>query len=267
MENLLEIAQKKFKKTKEGVNNFSKDFKIFLLECYIHLTPASYGNQIQKRILKHLNKVEPLSSKRNCADFSIGNWELLLCNEYIKKVMDYYEANKYFISDNMIAPYRNVLLTLLNYFREKYNYSGEIKVSYLNKSGSYTIRNLRPYQKYTHYLIFIVDCEDSFKYKISLIERNVLSKTLHLSDMHGIKDVNVDVTNKHLGGTIKKNSYEEEIIFNEYNLLESNSFESINNEITKILRPAEEEISKLTFEEIIEICPNFQDVYNKITTR
>ena len=114
MENLLEVAQTKYVKTKEGVTNFSKDFKTFLLECYIHLTPASYGYQIQNRVLKSLKKIEVKSSKKNCADFSIGNWKLLLCNQYLAQVMKFYEHNKYFMDDRTISPFRNVLLDILN---------------------------------------------------------------------------------------------------------------------------------------------------------
>jgi hypothetical protein len=72
------------------------------------------------------------------------------------------------------------------------------------------------------------------------------------------------VTNKHLGGVVKKNSYEEAIIFDEYNLLKSNSFEGINDVIDNILQPAEEEISKLSLEDILEICPDFQNMYYKV---
>jgi hypothetical protein len=99
---------------------------------------------------------------------------------------------------------------------------------------------------------------------MSLIERNVIYNTLRLTDMHGVKDVNIDVTNKHLGGVVKKNSYEEAIIFDEYNLLKSNSFEGINDVIDNILQPAEEEISKLSLEDILEICPDFQNMYYKV---
>ena len=268
MENLLEIAKGKYEKAKEGADNFSQDFQTFLLECYIHLTPASYGYQIQNRILKSLNKVEVKSSKKNCADFSIGNWKLLLCNPYLSQVMKYYEHHKYFMDDRTITPFRNVLLDILNKLHEIYYFNCEVKVSYLNKNGIYTLRNLRPYQDYTHYLIVFVDCEDSFKYKISLVEKNVINNTLHLSDMHGIKDVNINVTNKHLGGVVKKDSYEEIMIFNEYNLLKSNNnIESINDAIDSILQPFEDEISKLTFEDILEICPDFNYIFNRVNRR
>jgi hypothetical protein len=267
MENLLEVAQTKYVKTKEGVTNFSKDFKTFLLECYIHLTPASYGYQIQNRVLKSLKKIEVKSSKKNCADFSIGNWKLLLCNQYLAQVMKFYEHNKYFMDDRTISPFRNVLLDILNKLHDKYFLNGEVKVSYLNKKGIYTLRNLRPYQNYSHYLIVFIDCEDSFNYKMSLVSKDIISDTLHLSDMHGVKDVNIDVTNKHLGGVVKKNSYEEYIIFNKYNLLKSNDFESIDDAIDLLLKPFEDEISKLTLEDISEICPNFNEIFDRVTRR
>ena len=172
------------------------------------------------------------------------------------------------MDDRTITPFRNVLLDILNKLHEIYYFNCEVKVSYLNKNGIYTLRNLRPYQDYTHYLIVFVDCEDSFKYKISLVEKNVINNTLHLSDMHGIKDVNINVTNKHLGGVVKKDSYEEIIIFNEYNLLKSNNnIESINDAIDSILQPFEDEISKLTFEDILEICPDFNYIFNRVNRR
>ena len=59
---------------------------------------------------------------------------------------------------------------------------------------------------------------------MSLVEKEVIYDTLHLCDMHGVKDVNIDVTNKHLGGVVKKNSYEESVIFDEYNLLNLSKF-------------------------------------------
>lgn len=267
MEHLLEIAKSKYEKSKEGAVNFSKDFKTFLLECYIHLTPASYGCQIQNRVVKHLSKIESVSSKKNCADFSIGNWELLLYNEYLKKVMEYYEFHKYFMDRYSHSCFYNVLIKIINEFHKRYYFNCEVKVSYLNKSGSYTIRNIRPYQDYTHYLLVFIDCEDSFNYRMSLVEKDVIYDTLRLSDMHGIKDVNVGVTNKHLGGTVKKNSYDETLIFEKCNLLKSNTFDAINNEINNILQPAEEEISKLSFEDILEICPDFEHIYERVLRR
>jgi len=265
MTTLLEVATEKFKKSKKGVTDFSKDFQTFLIECFIHLTPASYGYQIQNRILGSLKKIQVKSSKDNCGDFTIGNWELLLCNEYLAQVMKFYEFNKYFMGENTIAPFRNVLLTILQEISIRYCLPCEIKVSYLNKNSKYyTLRNLRPYQNYTHYLIVFVDCDDSFKYKISLVNKNVINNLLTLSDMHGVKDVNIDVTNRHLGCVVNKNSYEESVIFDECNLLESNSLECVNDTIDAILKFAEESVSKLTLGEILEICPEFNDILSRV---
>ena len=264
MENLLEIAESKFIKSKEGATNFSKDFQTFLIECYIHLTPASYGYQIQNRVLEHLNKIEPVSSKKNCADFSIGNWKLLLSNVYLNRAVTYFLENQSEMSTIWVARFYSCFTKILEVFNEKYYFNCEVKVSYLNKNGLYTLRNLRPYQNYSHYLIIFIDCENSFSYNMSLVEKEVIYKTLRLSDMHGIKEVNVNVTNKHLGGIVKKRSYEEAIIFDDYNLLKSNSFKAINDVIDNILQPAEEEISKISLEDILEICPDFQTIFYKV---
>jgi hypothetical protein len=264
MEHLLEIAESKYKKSKEGAVNFSDDFQTFLIECYIHLTPASYGYQIQNRVLKYLNKIEPVSSKKNCADFSIGNWKLLLCNEYLNRTVKFFQEDDFRMGVIWTARFYNNFMNILERFHKKYYFNCEVKVSYLNKNGMYTLRNLRPYQNYTHYLIIFIDCENSFSYQMSLVEKDVIYNTLRLTDMHGVKDVNIDVTNKHLGGVVKKHSYEEALIFDDYNLLKSNSFEGINDVIDNILQPAEEEISKLSLEDILEICPDFQNMYYKV---
>ena len=62
----IKIATEIFDKRKNFIEN--DNFRYFIIDCYINLTPQSYGGKINKRIIKEINalSVSPRLDKGDC---------------------------------------------------------------------------------------------------------------------------------------------------------------------------------------------------------
>jgi hypothetical protein len=156
-------------------------------------------------IIEYLGKdVLTIPATWNCGDFALGS-ESLMRNKLLGKILNKLDV---IIGKTKIKDSKSMLKMrndIIQRFFEIVSTFYEIKTSYLNDKGSYTIGNIRTYQNYQNLVILLVDCEDSFNYRILLIPKDDL-KDFNMHHQHGTKESNNDTKNPHLSFHIKKGS-------------------------------------------------------------
>jgi hypothetical protein len=107
----------------------------------------------------------------------------------------------------------------------------EFKVSFLsNKTETYSITHIRPWQNLDYYLLCFVDCTKNFTPNFYVVDKSVISQ-LKSGYMNGTPQSNQYNTNIELRATVKYDSDNMFIIKNA-NLLEDTSLDSLRMFIT-----------------------------------
>lgn len=207
--NLLEQAKNKYKSNKSNSNiNYKQPFNEFILNCYLHTNPASYGKYIEKKLIYDLNMahigIEEVSSKDDCGDFKL-----------VPRLnpLNYYEKEY------------DVILNISHIPKLSKNF--EIKVSYLGKTEGYTIRNIRPYQDINGgYIICLIDCENDFKEEFYIISYKTMNEIFNLIHMNGVSFHHEESVFQNMGASFKKDSFSHEQL-KKYSLIDGDTFDSI----------------------------------------
>lgn len=111
---------------------------------------------------------------------------------------------------------------------EKYS---EIKISFLSQKNDYNITHIRPWQKFSTYIICFVDCANDFNPSFMVINKFELNK-LNLGAMSNTKEANADNHNIELRITIRNNSKEHDFLLKN-NLLSGTNYSDLKNYIKK----------------------------------
>jgi hypothetical protein len=201
---LLEKAKHKFKTSNDDIPLYGYIHDL-VIECYVRYEPSKRGKTLQKLIINYLNEygvkspdswnngdffIKPKNLIKNRQLYNINNY--LHSNELSKKI-----GNKKKINSIIKGFSKRVYESVSTFF--------EIKTSYLNSGGYYSINNIRTYQNYEYLILLLVDCEYDFKYRLIMIPKSELGG-IKMSHMHGTKESNNGTKNPHLSFSIKKGS-------------------------------------------------------------
>ena len=180
----LELSKKLRTAKKNGstIPDLDLPFNEFILECYLHSYPCSYGKYVERKFIHDTNKtksyVKELPPKMNKGDFEL-----------------YHPT--YFYHENMGV-----------YFYDIEKFSFEVKTSFLGKDNGYAVRNIKPYQEINGgYIICLIDCDNDFKEEIYVVDFADLKKSFTLTHMDGTADNHSEDGFKNLGLSFKKDSY------------------------------------------------------------
>ena len=176
-----------------------------LMKCYIKYDPSKRGNILQKLIIQYLGRdAYRAPASWDCGDFALGS-KTFSINDLFGKILSTLDSiissSNVKDSKEMIKMRKGIIQRLFETFSTFY----EIKTTYLSNDGYYTIGNSRTYQKYKNLIILMVDCEDSFNYRILSIPKEDL-KEIKMHHQHGTKESNNDTKNPHLSFHVKRGS-------------------------------------------------------------
>jgi hypothetical protein len=201
---LLAEATNKFKTSNDDIK-LEGNIIDLLMKCYIKYDQSKRGNTLQKLIIEYLGKdVLTIPATWNCGDFALGV-ESFKGNKLLSKIL---KKLDYIIGETKVKDSKSMIKMrndIIQRFFEIVSTFYEIKTSYLNDKGSYTIGNIRTYQNYHNLIVLLVDCEDSFNYKLLSIPKEDL-KEFKMHHQHGTKESNNDTKNPHLSFHVKKGS-------------------------------------------------------------
>ena len=174
-------------KINEGINKYLENkryvvssnidipFKEFLIDSYLNHAPASYGKYIQEKIMYDFN-VMGLEMKPSPTKDNKGDYKMSIKTGLIE-------------------------------------YWFELKSSYLNKNGGYSIRNIRPYQSINGgYIICFIDCLNNFSEEIYIVDYKFLKDNFNMSHMNGTKDKHKKNGFKNFSATIIKDSIKHDLL-------------------------------------------------------
>jgi hypothetical protein len=206
----LELAKKLRTTKKNGstIPDLDLPFNEFILECYLHSYPCSYGKYIEQKFIHDINKtksyVNELSPKMNKGDFEL-------------------DRPTYFYHEGMPVYYYN---------KEKFSF--ELKTSFLGKDDGYSVRNIKPYQEINGgYVICLVDCDNDFKEEIYVVDFADLKKSFTLTHMDGTADKHSEDGFKNLGLSFKKDSYTH-MLLDRLSKMSGTSFNDFKEYVNKI---------------------------------
>jgi hypothetical protein len=220
---LMEMAKNRyFKKNTITEYDFNRSIKDFILYSYVNCDPAVYGANWSKKLLLDIRRSGIKNSYRILDSSNRGDIAL-----------SFPETCYWDKKPTYVHPIRKTTHHVKEHQCSRRYY--EVKLSYLGKSGSYSIRNLRKYQKLDGYIFTLVDCKNDFDVKFIFITHDDLYNYsgLTFSSMNGTKKSNKDNVNIGVGCAFKKGSWQE------YNLLVLNKlngtsyqdlFDFLNNE-------------------------------------
>ena len=108
--------------------------------------------------------------------------------------------------------------------RTKY---AELKISFISKQGTYSIRNIRGWQKFDYFILCFVNSNDDFKAKYYCVMKEVITnnQSLKLSYQNGTKSSNMN--NDKVGMSVSIKQEDVNFYFKEHNLLEGTSYRHV----------------------------------------
>jgi hypothetical protein len=196
---LLEMANNRYYfKNNIEKSDYYDDMDDFILQIYIQCDPASYGKQFVRKIIhdsdeSRIYEILGVSDSSDEGDISItfDNFEFFCKKE-----------TEWVLKGKRLVPMCKVILDNIPMK------TIEVKISYLGKNESYTIRNIRPYQDFNYFLLCFVDCKDNFKQTFVLVNKEVItnSKNITLTPMNGTKNINEGNVNIGYGTAFNKYS-------------------------------------------------------------
>jgi len=208
---------------KEVLPDMSLEDSVLLL--YTDCTPSVYGKLFEERLYLQLKRhglyIEQTNKKEEKGDVSLY---------YPQKTKSFH--NKHYGSthdlitdivkteDNITT--HSVQIGKLNLFKRNY----EIKFSFLGKNLCYSVRNIRHYHNFDHYILVFVDTYCDFKINYYCIRKGDV-KQFNLSHMNGTDSSNKNNENINYGFTIKDDSFDHRYVLKELNLLDGTSFNDL----------------------------------------
>jgi hypothetical protein len=219
--NLMEMAKNRyFKKNTITEYDFKKGIRDFILYSYINCDPAVYGANWSKKLLMDIRS------------YGIKNlYRVLDSSDCGDIAFSFPETNYWDRTPTYVHPVHKTTHHVKNSQCSRRYY--EVKLSYLGKSGSYSIRNLRKYQKLDGYIFTLIDCENDFDIKFIFITHDDLyhHSGLTFSYMNGTQKQNKTNSNVGVGSTFKKGSQKERNLLI-LNRLNGTSFQDLMNFLT-----------------------------------
>jgi hypothetical protein len=177
-------------------SNINIPFKEFLIDSYLNHAPASYGKYIQEKIMYDCN----------------------IIGLEISGVPTKINKGDYKMSINM---------GLIKYWFE-------LKTSFLNKNGGYSLRNIRPYQSINGgYIICFIDCLNNFSEEIYIVDYKFLKDNFSMTHMNGTKDKHKKNGFKNFSSTIMKDSIKHDLL-KKSSKLKGNKIEDLFNFLSDI---------------------------------
>ena len=196
---LMEMAKNRyFKKNKISDYDYKKSMRDFILYSYVNCDPAVYGVNWSKKL------------RRDLGDCGVGNLYRVLDKSDLGDIaLSFPETNYWDRTPTYVHPLHKTTHHV-SYSQCSRRYY-EVKLSYLGKSGSYTIRNLRKYQELDGYIFTLVDCENEFEMKFIFITHDDLynRSLIKFSSMNGTTEQNKKNVNVGVGCVFKKGSWQE----------------------------------------------------------
>jgi hypothetical protein len=256
---LLELAKDRFMKKNQITDlEYNLPIKEFLMLAYVKCDPNTYGKAVMKKIHKdHSRHLYSVSDKANIGD---------LVMVYPKHTMG--SGGDFYISN---GKGKCIELDIMNDVKKTFI---EGKTSYLGKKNLYTIRHVRDYQEFDHYLFCLVDCYNNFKPEFILVEKRFIcnGEYVNLSIMNGNKEGNEGNKNVSKGFTFEREGRLHNI-FRYYNKLESTDYHSVEKFLEKEKNRLKTEfwdwdnhLSKIKgINRIINCEEEYNEVYHSLT--
>lgn len=239
---LLEQAKDRYRcKNTITDKQYEEDMNSFILRLYLQCDPAGYGKVFVKKILRDHDTIKqpniylyPMLDRGDIGDVVITYPE----REYFTGCFYDPRISKYFASR-------------LNFTTQVTKRFFEVKISYLGKNDTYTVRNIRPYQNFEYYILCFVNCENNFKPTFLVVNKSVITdgSVFTLTPMNGTKNANKDNTDIGYGISFKRDSWKD-LYLEGKNLMKGTTYQDLTNflsEITPVL--------KKEFEKTIKISP------------
>ena len=106
----------------------------------------------------------------------------------------------------------------------------EVKISYLNKNGKYSVTHIRNWEKFDYFILCFVD--ENFNSSIYCIPKNVISENEKLNSMNGSKYINIENTFVAKRLSLKVNYVNS--VLNKKNTLKGTSYNDLQNFISSL---------------------------------
>ena len=201
---LLEKAVHKFKTSNDDIPLVGYIHDL-IIECYVRYEPSKRGNTLQRLIIEYLDEYVCKSPATwDKGDFFIKP-KSVFNNNQLNKISNYLFSDEFSKKVKDVKKVKKIRKEFSKRVYESVSTFFEIKTSYLSNDGYYTVGNIRTYQNYDYLLLLLVDCENSFNYRLIMIPKSELGD-IKMSHMHGTKKSNDDTKNPHLSFSIKKGS-------------------------------------------------------------
>lgn len=109
----------------------------------------------------------------------------------------------------------------------KYEKYFEVKISYLNMNGKYSITHIRDWQRFDYFILCFVD--DNFNPSFYCVPKNVVTKNekLILNAMNCTKDINLK--NTRIGKRTSPKLKDTKFIFKEKSILKGTTYNDLQN--------------------------------------
>lgn len=225
-------------------NHYNEDMDSFILRLYLQCDPAGYGKVFVKKILrdhdstnKHGINIYPMLDKVDNGDVGIT---------YPKRE---YFSGKFFdprVTHCSVVKYENIAKRFF-----------EVKISYLGKNDTFTVRNIRPYQNFDYYILCFVDCRNNFSPRFYVVDKKVITdgSIFTLTPMNGTKKANKDNTDIGYGLSFKRNHWKD-LYLEGRNLMKGTTYEHLTEFLSEqctILKDEFERTVKVSKEDIKEM--------------
>jgi hypothetical protein len=229
-----------YNKNRVWDDDYKEDMDNFILKMYLDCDPAGYGKVFVKKILRdhdsineHGINIYPVMDKGDMGDVALV---------YPKR--NYFYGEFY---DPRILHYSRVLS-----YGEIPKIFFEVKISYLGKNGTFTVRNIRPYQDFNYYILCFVDCKNNFRPRFLVVDKKVITENhvFTLTPMNGTKEANKDNTDIGYGLSFKRNHWKD-LYLESRNLMKGTTYEHL----TEYLKE-QNQVLKEVFEDRVKLSDN-----------
>jgi hypothetical protein len=106
----------------------------------------------------------------------------------------------------------------------------EVKISYMNKNGKYSVTHIRNWEKFDYFILCFVD--ENFNSSIYCIPKNVITENEKLNSMNGSKYINLKNTFVSTRLSLKVNYVNS--VLSKKNILKGTSYDDLQNFISSL---------------------------------